>query len=275
MTAATTTRPSPAVLVKPVRFHRILHSEWIKMWSLRSTYWTILATLAAMVLISVMLGSVSMIDEPGAGIDGTTAIAMGYGFAQLVVAVLGVLTITGEYATGMIRSTLAAVPTRLASLAAKAILVSTVSFVLGVVGVALAYISSYPLFGAENAASLSDPDVQRIFWGTGLYLAGVALFGLAIGALLRHTAGAITAVLGILLLLSTFWQLLMMGSDWFTKAYRYLPSVAGESIVLPHTTGALAAGPQPLAPWTGFAVFMLYIIITYLTAALLLRKRDA
>lgn len=271
---ATATRPSPSVSVKPVRFHRILHSEWIKMWSLRSTYWSILATLAAMVLISVMLGSITMIDEPGAGIDGTTAIAMGYGFAQLVVAVLGVLSITGEYTTGMIRSTLAAVPTRLPALFAKSILVAGTGFVLGVVGVVLAYAASYPLFGA-NAADLSDPDVQRIFWGTGLYLAGVALFGLAIGALLRHTAGAITAVLGILLLLSTFWQLLMMGPDWFTTAYRYLPSVAGEAIVLPQTSTALVEGPQPLAPWTGFGVFLIYIAVTYAAAAVLLRKRDA
>ncbi len=275
MTTTTTARPIPAAAVKPVRFHRILHSEWIKMWSLRSTYWSILATIAAMVLIAVMLGSVTMIDEPGAGIDGTTAIAMGYGFAQLVVAVLGVLTITGEYATGMIRSTLAAVPTRLPALFAKAILVAGVSFFLGIVGVALAYAASYPLFGAENAAHLSDPDVQRIFWGTGLYLAGVALFGLAIGALLRHTAGAITAVLGILLLLSTFWQLLMMGPDWFTTAYPYLPSVAGEAIVLPHTTTALVEGPQSLAPWTGFGIFLLYIAVSYVAAAILLRKRDA
>lgn len=275
MTTTTTARPFPAAPVKPVRFDRVLHSEWIKLWSLRSTYWTILATIAALVLIAVMLGSVSVVDEPGAGIDGTTAIAMGYGFAQLVVAVLGVLTITGEYATGMIRSTLTAVPTRLPALFAKSILVAGVSFVLGVIGVALAYVSSYPLFGAENAADLSDPDVQRIFWGTGLYLAGVALFGLAIGAVLRHTAGAVAAVLGILLLLSTFWQLLMMGPEWFTTAYRYLPSVAGESIVLPQSAISVAEGPQALAPWTGFGVFLVYVVVTFLVAAVLLRRRDA
>jgi ABC-2 type transport system permease protein len=275
MTTTTSARPLSGGPAKPLRFYRVLHSEWIKLWSLRSTYWTILATLAAMVLIAVMLGSVSIVDEPGAGIDGTTAIAMGYGFAQLVVAVLGVLTITGEYATGMIRSTLTAVPARLPALFAKSILVAGVGFVLGVLGVTLAYLTSYPLFGAANAADLSDPDVQRVFWGSGLYLAGVALFGLAVGALLRHTAGALTAVLGILLLLSTFWQLLMMGPDWFASAYRYLPSVAGESIVLPRSTTALAEGPQSLAPWTGFGVFLLYVAVTYVVAAVLLRRRDA
>lgn len=271
----TVTRSASAVPVKPVRFHRVLHSEWIKLRSLRSTYWCVLATIAAMVLIAVMLGSISLIEQPGAGIDGTTAIGIGYTFAQLIVAVLGVLTITGEYTTGMIRSTLVANPTRMSVLSAKAILLGGVSFVLGVVGVALAYAASYPLFGSQNAANLSDPDVQRIFWGTGLYLAAVALFGLAIGALVRHTAGAVTAVLGILLMLSTFWQLLMMGLDWFTAAYPYLPSVAGESIVRPETAASATEGPQPLAPWTGFAVFLAYVATTYLVAAVLLRRRDA
>lgn len=251
------------------------HSEWIKLRSLRSTYWSVLATIAAMVLIAMMLGSISLFEQPGAGIDGISAIGMGFAFAQLVVAVMGVLTITGEYTTGMIRSTLVAIPTRLPVLLAKAILIGSVSFIVGVVGVALAYAASYPLFGPQNAANLADPDVQRIFWGTGLYLAAVALFGLAIGALVRNTAGAVAAVLGILLMLSTFWQLLMLGPDWFTTAYPYLPSVAGESIVRPEITASAAEGPQPLAPWTGFAVFLAYIAITYLVAAVLLRRRDA
>ncbi|MDP3967929.1 MAG: ABC transporter permease [Nocardioides sp.] len=261
--------------VKPVSFPRILHSEWIKLWSLRSTYWTVLATLAAMVLIAVMLGVASLADDAAVVPDGQMAIGMGYTFAQVVVAVLGVLTITGEYTTGMIRSTLAAVPTRLPALAAKAVLVAAVGFILGVVGVALSYLASYPLLGADGAATLSDPEVQRIFWGSGLYLAGVGLLGLAIGTIIRHTAGAITLILGLLLLLSTMWQLLMMTSDWFTKSYAYLPSTAGERIASPDMSSVVAEGPQALAPWTGFGVFMLYIAVAFLIAGVLLRRRDA
>lgn len=266
---------APRVAVKPVSFLRVLHSEWIKLWSLRSTYWTVLATLAAMVLIAVMLGVASLVDDAAVGPDGEMAIGMGYTFAQVVVAVLGVLTITGEYTTGMIRSTLAAVPTRLPALAAKAVLVAAVGFLLGVTGVGLSYLASYPLLGADTAATLSDPEVQRIFWGSGLYLAGVGLFGLAIGTIIRHTAGAITLILGVLLLLSTMWQLLMMTSDWFTKSYPYLPSTAGERIASPDVSSVVVDGPQALAPWTGFGVFMIYVAVTLLIAAVLLRKRDA
>lgn len=263
------------VVVKPVSFPRVLHSEWIKLWSLRSTYWTVFATLGAMVLIAVMLGVASRVEGGAAGPDGEMAIGMGYTFAQVVVAVLGVLTITGEYTTGMIRSTLAAVPTRVPALAAKAVLVGSVGFVLGAVGVAVSYLVSYPLLGAGGAADLSDPEVLRIFWGSGLYLAAVGLFGLALGTIIRHTAGAITLILGVLLLLSTMWQLLMMTSDWFTKSYAYLPSVAGERIASPEVTSAVADAPQALAPWTGFAVFMAYVVVTSLIAAVLLRRRDA
>ncbi len=274
MTTETAQRPARDrhVEVRPVTFGRVLHGEWIKLWSLRSTYWTVLATLAAMVLISVMLAVASRMDEQ---LDGRTAIGMGYSFAQVVVAVLGVLTVTGEYSTGMIRSSLAAVPTRLPVLAAKAVLVAALGFVLGLAGVAVSYVASYPLLGADGAASLSDPQVQRIFWGSGLYLAGVGLLGLGLGSLVRHTAGAVALVLGVLLLLSTVWQLLMMTSEWFITAYPYLPSTAGERIATPEVAAAVTDGPQALAPWVGFGVFMGYVLVTLVVAGLLLRRRDA
>ncbi len=259
-------------VVHPVTFRRVLHAEWIKLWSLRSTYWTVLGTLTAMVLIAVLLAVASVVDEASAP-DGRMAIAMGYTFAQVVVAVLGVLTVTGEYATGMIRSTLTAVPARLPALAAKALLVAVVSFGVGVLGVALAYLVSYPLLGS-NAASLGDPEVLRVFWGTGLYLAGVALLGLGVGAIIRHTAGAITLMLGVLLLLSTLWQLLMATSDWFARTYAYLPSTAGERIVAPTAT-AVTEGPHALSPWAGLGMFALYVLLTLIVAATLLHRRDA
>ncbi len=276
MTALPATERAGTV-AHPVTFPRVVHAEWIKLWSLRSTYWTILGTLLAMVLIAVLLGVASAVDG-AAGPDGRAAIAMGYTFAQVVVAVLGVLTITGEYTTGMIRSTLTAVPTRLPALGAKALLVAVVSFAVGVLGVALAYLASYPLLG-DRAAPLGDPEVLRVFWGTGFYLAGVALLGLGVGAVVRHTAGAITLVLGVLLLLSTLWQLLMTTSDWFMHAYRFLPTTAGERIVAPAAgapgTDAVTEGPEILGPWTGLGVFAVYVALTLVLAAVLLRRRDA
>lgn len=263
------------VPVKPVSFMRVLHSEWIKMWSLRSTYWTVAATLVAMVLMAVLTGFAATMTEGDGGPDGRMAIGMGYTFAQVVVAVLGVLTITGEYGTGMIRSTFAAVPTRLSALGAKAVLVAVVGFLLGIAGVTVSYLASYPLLGADGAAPLTDPEVQRIFWGSGLYLAGVGLLGLGIGAIIRRTAGALTLTLAVLLMLTSLWQLLMMTSDWFIASYPYLPAIAGERIVAPEVTAVVDGAPQALGPWAGFGVFVAYIAVTFVIAGFLLRRRDA
>ena len=260
-----------------VTFPRVLRSEWVKLVSLRSTYWTVGATLVVMVLIALMLGAASRVESPtGApGPDGEMAIGMGYSFAQVVVAVLGTLMITGEYATGMIRSTLVAIPKRLPALAAKALLITVIGFVVGVAGVALSYAVSYPLLG-DAVADLGDPEVQRIFWGSGLYLAGVGLLGLGVGALLRHTAGAITVTLGVLLMLGTIMQLLMMASDVFMDIYPYLPTTAGERIVGPVADAAASPdAPAMLGPWQGYAVFLAYVVTTLGLAAVLLRRRDA
>lgn len=260
-----------------VTFPRVLHSEWVKLVTLRSTYWTVGATLLVMVLIALLLGAASRAETTtGApGPDGEMAIGMGYSFAQVVVAVLGTLMITGEYATGMIRSTLVAVPRRLPALAAKALLITAVGFLLGVVGVALSYVVSLPLLGTGAAADLGDPEVQRIFWGSGVYLAGVGLLGLGVGALLRHTAGAITVTLGVLLMLGTVMQLLMLASDVFRDIYPYLPATAGERIVMPAAGAPGGEGPAMLGPWQGFAVFMAYVTATLGSAAALLVGRDA
>ncbi|SFF42861.1 ABC transporter permease subunit [Blastococcus tunisiensis] len=277
VTAATATATEQQVAVSPVTFPRVLHSEWIKLWSLRSTYWSVVATVLAMVLIATVMALAAAVGAAGAddAPGGEAAIGLGYTFAQVVVAVLGALMITGEYSTGMIRSSLAAAPRRTPVLAAKAVLIAAVGFLLGVLGVALAYLVTLPVLGGQDAADLADPEVQRIFWGTGLYLAGVGLLGLGLGALIRHTAGAITAALGVLLLLSTVVQLLMLTSDWFTGVYPYLPSTAGERIASPEVTAAVDGGPVVLAPWTGFAVFMAYVAVTLIGAAVSLRRRDA
>ncbi|MGB6004564.1 MAG: ABC transporter permease [Ornithinimicrobium sp.] len=229
-----------------------------------------------MIAIALLMSAAALVAPEGEGSapDGTSAIGLGYTFAQVVVAVLGTLAITGEYSTGMIRSTLAAVPRRVPVLLAKALLVAALAFILGVLGVAMSYAASYPLLGAD-AADLSDPQVQRIFWGTGLYLAGIGLLGLGVGALLRHTAGAVTTTLGVLLMLSTLVQLLMMTSPWFTRVYPYLPSTAGERIATPEASGSMAGAPVVLDPGVGFAVLMGYVALVMASAAVLLRRRDA
>src|SRR5699024_5985525 len=174
----TQTASPPTVAIHPVSFPRIVRSEWIKFWSLRSTYWALAATLVAMVLMSLLMavGASQAAQNPefGPGPDGAMVISLSYAMAQLAIAVLGVLMISGEYSTGMIRSTLTAVPARIPALAAKAVIITVVSFVVGVVGVMLSYVITAPMLGdAGGAADLGDPEVQRLIWGTGLYLAAV------------------------------------------------------------------------------------------------------
>ncbi|WP_413451166.1 ABC transporter permease [Georgenia phoenicis] len=284
MSATTTT--TPTVAVRPVGPGRVLRSEWIKLWSLRSTYWTIALTLLAMVMLAVLMafaaGAVASegFSPDEVGLDGLAVLGTAYGMAQLVIAVLGVLVVTGEYSTGMIRSSLTAVPARVPVLAAKAVLVAVVSFVVGVLGVALAYVVTMPMLAdAGGAADLGDPDTLRMFWGTGLYLAAVGLFGLAIGTLLRHSAGAIAVVVGVLLILPTVLQVAMNGLDWLRDIYPYLPTTAGERIITAGGPDATMSGmpgmPELLDPWVGYGVFMAYVVVALLAAAVLLRRRDA
>ncbi|WP_152192395.1 ABC transporter permease [Georgenia satyanarayanai] len=284
--SATTSTAAPTVPVRPVGLGRVLRSEWVKLWSLRSTYWTIALTLLAMLMLAVLMAfAAGAVASEGftpdeVGLDGLTVLGTAYGMAQLVIAVLGVLVVTGEYSTGMIRSSLTAVPTRLPVLVAKAVLVAVVSFVVGVVGIALAYVATMPMLAdAGGPADLGDPDTLRMFWGTGLYLAAVGLFGLAIGTLVRHSAGAIAVVVGVLLILPTVLQLAMNGLDWLRDIYPYLPTTAGDRIITAGGPGEAMSGmpglPELLDPWVGYGVFMIYVVVALLAAAVLLRRRDA
>ena len=207
--------------------------EWIKFRSLRSTYWAVLTTLLAMVLIALRHGRRVRAWATDTGPDGRTVLALGYTFAQVVVGVLGALLITGEYSTGQIRSTLSHRTDPHAGAGGEGAADRRSSASCSASSGSRCPTWRPPRCWAATAADLGDPEVQRVFWGSGLYLAGVGLLGLGIGALLRHTAGAITAVLGVLLLLSTLVQLLMMASDAFLAVYPYLPATAGERIVAP------------------------------------------
>jgi len=234
------TATAQPVQVQPVSLPRVLRSEWIKFWSLRSTYWVIAATWLAMVFVSAMMGLAAMssdatgdVELQAMGLDGLTVISVSYSMAQLAIAVLGVLIISSEYSTGMIRSSLVAAPARWPVLLAKAAVIAVVSFLTGIIGVGLSYVVTMPMLGnIGGPADLSEPETLQAFWGIGLYLMGVALMSLGVGALLRHTAGAIATVLGVLLVLPSIIQLIGLKLDFFATLYRYLPSTAGERITM-------------------------------------------
>jgi len=282
LTSGTQT-PLPGRPADDVRltFPRVVRSEWIKFRTLRSTIWTLATTLVLIVGI-VTLFSVAFASQAGAGQstegDGGAIVvfSIAAGLAQLAVTVLGVLAITGEYSTGMIRSTLAAVPRRLPALWAKALVLAVSIFVVSLVAVAISLAVMQLVLGAKGQApDLGDSATARILLGTVLYLSAIALFAFAIGALLRHSAGALATVLGLLLVIENLflipWKPLQLVSP-------FLPGTAGSKILMPQEQiDAMSQGAVgvTLGPWQGFAVLLAWVAVLLTAAAVLLRRRNA
>ena len=186
--------------------------------------------------------------------------------AQLAIGVLGVLLISGEYSTGMIRATLAAVPKRLPVLWAKAGVFSVVAAVLMIAASFAAFLGGQALLGSHGT-TLAGAGVTRAVVGAGLYLTVVGLLGIALGFIIRNTAGAIATLFGVLLVLPVLGEVLP--STWAKHITPYLPSNAGQAVMSVHQA------PGDLAPWTGFAVFCCYAAAAIIAGAVLLRRRDA
>ena len=270
---ATSTRPSAAA-PKKVTQARVLLSEWTKIRSLRSTVFSLLAAIVFIVGLSVLVPSVTVAHWPphdlreAAAFDPTTRSLSGIFLAQLAIGVLGVLLITGEYATGMIRATFAAVPARLPVLWAKAAVFATVTLVLMVPTVLGAFLIGQSILKSKHLqANLSDPGVLRAVIGAALFLTVVGLLGIGLGALLRNTAAGISTLFGLLFVLPIIVRFLP--SSWSDPINKYLPSNAGEAITRVH------ADPAALAPWTGFGLFCAYALVVLIAAAVSLRRRDA
>jgi ABC-2 type transport system permease protein len=249
---------------------RVIHSEWIKFRSLRSTVITLAGAVAATIgiglVVSAVVGNGGEIGPDG-GPDATGASLAGVQLGQLVVGSLGVLLISGEYSTGMIRSSLAAVPARLPVLWGKAVVFAAATLAVMLPATFVAFLAGQALIG-DAGVSLSDPGVLRAVIGAAVYLTGVGLFGMAVGALLRNTAAAITTVVGVLFVSQGIVNLLLPDS-WEKYILPYLPSTAGESFM------TVAPGSDVLSPWTGLAVFAGYLAVLLGAAAYVLRRRDA
>jgi len=253
---------------------RVLRSEWTKLRSLRSTVWSLLAALVLIIGLAILVPAVQVAHwpptDPGdlAGFDPVDTSLGGTFLAQMAIGVLGVLLMTGEYATGMIRATFSAVPRRLPVLWAK----------LGVFGVAALALVTPAVLGAffigqsilaskHIETSFGSSNVARAVLGSALYVVAVGLLGLGLGALLRNTAAAISTLFGALFVLPLLVRLLP--GSWQSDLTRYLPLEAGQAVTAVHRD------PASLAPWTGFAVFCLYIAVVVALAAWRLRRQDA
>jgi ABC-2 type transport system permease protein len=264
-----TAAPAPTRYAS-VGFGNVLRSEWTKLRSVRSTYLCGAMLFVAMVGLGIFMGA-RWAHESGAlpdDFDPTNVTLSGAYIGQIILGALGVLAISSEYATGMIRASLTAVPQRRSVLAAKAIVLATVTVVVGEILAFTSFgIGQALLHGKHAGASLGDPGVLRAVAGTGLYLTVSALLGFGLGAAIRHTAGAISALFGLVFATNAIIDLLP--TSWRNDIINYLPLNAGSQILtIVQTKGGLA-------PWTGLGVYALYALAALVAGFLLIDARDA
>lgn len=270
MTAATEARPIPAggLLVPVVR------SEATKLRSVRSTVWTLAVTVIATIGIGTLLSlaRVSRWDQLSLrerlSIDPTAVSLRGVFLAQLAIGVLGVLVISAEYSTGMIRTTLTAVPHRRILLFAKAAVFTVVAFVVSTVAAFVAFFAGQSVLASKHAdVAISDPGVLRAVLGAGVYLTLVGLLGLALGALLRRTAGAIATLFGLVLVLPALVDALP--SPWNTDVGKLLPINAGRAMFTVRPNSDL------LGPGAGLVALLVTVGVLLVLAVVAFERRDA
>lgn len=250
-------------------FGTALHSEWTKIRTVRSTFWTLLITMVITIGLGVLIALGSSSHPSTDGGDDWTAISMsGLFFGQLVIVVFGAMAITAEYSTGMIRTSLTSQPRRGTLFWAKATITAAVALAVGLICSFVSFFLATAIYsGHDIHVSLSDPGALRAVIGGGLYMTGSALLAFGLGALLRHTAGAITASVGLLFILFILVQFLP--GNWRDDIAKWIPFNAGLQII--------STKPQDdmLSPWAGFGVFAVYAAVALIGGALVMREKDA
>jgi ABC-2 type transport system permease protein len=247
--------------------------EWLKLRSVRSTAWILLVFAAGMIGIAVLVlshenwATISPADR--ASFDPTNDGFAGLALGQLAFGVLGVLIITSEFSSGMIRATFAAVPRRPLLLAAKAGVLGAVTLVAGeVLAFASFAVGEAVLRSPAPHASLGQPGVLRAVLMAGAYPALIALIGLGLGAIIRHTAGAISAVVGVLFVLPLI--LVPLGTSLQNSVGKFLPMIIASNSIT-----AVKPDVDNLAPGVGFGLLCLYAIVALAAGGWLLTRRDA
>ena len=286
----------------------VLASEFTKLRSVRSTYWT----LAALIIVSVGIAAIAGFgiasnihnnpqNKPGTDATQASLIAF-FELGQLIIAVVGAMSITSEYSTGMIRTSMTAMPRRGTIYLAKLIVLTTVALVVSLVtsfisffvgqavmsgsGVSASLFRSVtipanalvkppaggngpPIVTFQGTATISPGHVLAAVIGTALFVTVVALIAFGLGAIIRHTAGAITSAIGLMFVLSVIVQLLP--DNWRWDIMRFFPDAAGR--VLSVTVGS--SNPHLWSAWPQFLVTVIWAVVIVGTGGYLFRKRDA
>jgi ABC-2 type transport system permease protein len=259
---------------RPATFGDSLRSEWVKFTSVRSSWITLVVTLALGIGVGTLISYLSGSHYASGGFadrrtwDPTGVSFRAINIAQMAIAVLGVMVVTTEYSTGMIRTSLAAVPRRGRFLASKTMVFTAVALVVGEVTAFAAFLLGQAVIGSNAPhTNLGAPGVLRAVIGAGLYLALVGLLAAAIGTLLRNTAAGISAIVALLFVLPGVVQALP--TSWRNPVTEFWPTQAGSQIFVIHRDA------HTLAAWSGFGVMVLFTAIVLAAATWVLRHRDA
>jgi hypothetical protein len=294
--------PTPVTIERPpgrVGLRTAMAAEWTKFWSVRSTMWTLVATGVAVVGLCILstatVSPTEIIEDP------TRRSLIGIFLGQLIFGVLGVLVMSAEYGTGTIRATLSAVPRRPVVLTAKIVVFGAVALVVSEILAFSAFAAGQAILSSKHAvgsataaaqraqqlglkiphniqaalssgsASLGQAGVLRAVVGAGLYLAVLGLLALGLATVIRHTAGAISAFVGVVLVLPLIVQALPMSIS--NAVARYLPANIG--LVMFSTHGVPDRIGPAFSPWTGFALLVLYTVVILGIGCWVLVRRDA
>jgi ABC-2 type transport system permease protein len=252
----------------------LLRSEWTKLRTVRSTMWTLgLTVLIGVALAALFTGLtranwLTMSPAKRAGFDPIGESLVGVYFGQLTIGVLGVIVMSAEYRTGTIRATFCAAPRRPLVLGAKALVFAVVALVVSeIVAFASFFLGQVILTAPVPHATIGSPGALSAVAGSGIYLCVIGLLALGLASIIRHTAGAISALIGIMLLIPILVQQLPSSLD--NDLARFMPVRIGAETV----AGAPLA--NTFAPWTGLAVLCLYPAVFLAVGAVVLVKRDA
>ena len=253
-----------------IRIVNVIRGEWIKFWSVRSTSVTLLAAGLATIALGMVFSAVAESDDaegPAALLSDPVDIALGgIGLTEMIIGVLGVMFVAGEYSTGLIRTAFASVGRRSRVIAAKAVVIAAGVFAVGLVATTGAVAAGQAVY-AGSEATVGVADVWEVVLGTTLYLTGVALIGVALGFMLRSNAGGIGTLFGAVFIGP---NLLTLLPESITDAFvKYLPSEAGSAMM------SRVSNPELLSRGAGYAVFAVWIVGLLVAATLLVNRRDA
>ncbi|MBJ2121751.1 ABC transporter permease [Arthrobacter sp. MSA 4-2] len=293
MSTSTSTPAAPARARRSdgprLNFGRVLRSEWIKVTTVPSTLILLASTLVVMVGLAALFawslqtgqaqldsgGPPPQMGPPGEPLPDFGDLARGAPssgiiFGQLLIASLAVVLIASEWATGMIRSTMVAVPKRVPALLAKNVIAAAVSFLIGAAAALLSYLVAQPILAVEDLAfALSDDNIVASILNTGTYLALIAVISMGIGTLLRNTAGGVVTAVGLFFVLPVIVVNLISGlADWIPDAARFLPTNAGERLV------AVTAEEGALTQLEGGLVMAAWAVVLLVASLLVTRRRD-